>query len=135
MSGESVFPGSCNAPLSSDRLEIAKRLIATEMRKLNEIRHQPRITVNDKVCAPATWPQQRLWFIDRLEGHSKPYHIPLFFRLCGQLHLTELQLALNALLLRHEILRTRFMSVNGELYRRYALVDCFRSNELTYDHS
>ena len=58
-------------------------------------------------------PQQRLWFIDQLEGGSLPYHIPLMLRLRGELDVGVLRAALNAIICRHESLRTVFAQSEG----------------------
>ncbi|HLJ87501.1 MAG TPA: amino acid adenylation domain-containing protein, partial [Candidatus Angelobacter sp.] len=65
-------------------------------------------------CIPLSYPQQRLWFIDRLEGGSSAYNIPEALRLRGALDQCALQQALQALVDRHEILRTRFSQEDGE---------------------
>lgn len=62
--------------------------------------------------------QQRLWFIDRLEGGSSAYHIPISLRLEGELDLVALQFALDALLARHETLRTVFVQLDGQPLQR-----------------
>jgi amino acid adenylation domain-containing protein/non-ribosomal peptide synthase protein (TIGR01720 family) len=58
--------------------------------------------------------QQRLWFIDQLEGATPHYNIPIALRLKGPLEVAALQHALDALVERHEVLRTRYRSVDGE---------------------
>ncbi|ETX03443.1 MAG: hypothetical protein ETSY1_00010, partial [Candidatus Entotheonella factor] len=63
---------------------------------------------------PLSYAQQRLWFLNRLEGPSSTYNVPIAFRLSGQLHVTALEQALNAMVRRHEILRTIFPMVEGE---------------------
>jgi len=69
--------------------------------------------------------QYRLWFIDRLEGGSAAYHIPLVIRLRGTLERALLQDALDALLARHEVLRTTFVEDNGEPVQRIARKEAF----------
>ncbi len=57
--------------------------------------------------------QERLWFLDRLEGKSATYNIASAWRLEGKLSVESLELALEEIISRHEILRTRFTSENG----------------------
>ncbi len=62
---------------------------------------------------PLSFAQQRLWFLDRLEGDSTAYHIPTAFRLRGPLDPAALHRALLAIVERHESLRTCFVESNG----------------------
>lgn len=62
---------------------------------------------------PLAWAQQRLWFIDRLEGASAAYHVPLGLRLRGELLPQTLQSALDWLVARHESLRSVFVMEGG----------------------
>ncbi len=52
--------------------------------------------------------QERLWFLDRLEPDNTAYSVPLAIRFQGDLRLDLLQASLDALVARHESLRTRF---------------------------
>ncbi|TVZ40309.1 non-ribosomal peptide synthase protein (TIGR01720 family)/amino acid adenylation domain-containing protein [Alteromonadaceae bacterium 2753L.S.0a.02] len=63
---------------------------------------------------PPSFSQQRLWFIDMLEKGSAQYNQPLFLRVEGQLNLNILQRVLNTIIDRHEVLRTCFVSDEGE---------------------
>ena len=63
---------------------------------------------------PASFAQQRLWFIDQLEAGSATYNIPVAFRLKGELSLNALEDALNEIIRRHEVLRTVFPSQGGK---------------------
>jgi non-ribosomal peptide synthetase component F len=58
--------------------------------------------------------QRRLWFLSRLEGASRAYHLPFGLRLGGALDRDALRMALNGIVARHEILRTTFVSIDGE---------------------
>ena len=58
--------------------------------------------------------QQRLWFIDQFEPGSSLYNIPMAVRLLGDLRLAALQESLDALVHRHESLRTTFAEQWGE---------------------
>ncbi|HSX59051.1 MAG TPA: amino acid adenylation domain-containing protein, partial [Tahibacter sp.] len=70
----------------------------------------PRVPREDVL--PLSFAQQRLWFIDRLEGGSRQYHMPAALKLVGRLDRIALQRALDALVARHEVLRTRFAEVD-----------------------
>ncbi|HBE18544.1 MAG TPA: non-ribosomal peptide synthetase [Cyanobacteria bacterium UBA11149] len=64
---------------------------------------------------PASFSQERLWFIDKLEPGSSSYNITIAYRLSGILNVTALEQSLRELVNRHASLRTTFASVNGEL--------------------
>ena len=63
---------------------------------------------------PVSFSQQRLWFIDQLEGSSAQYHIPEALRLRGDLDIAALKSAVNEMIERHESLRTCFAQIDGE---------------------
>lgn len=69
---------------------------------------------------PLSWAQQRLWFIDQLEGGSSAYDIFFAIRLRGELNVSALREALNAIVRRHEVLRTVFVKANGEPIQQIA---------------
>ncbi len=61
--------------------------------------------------------QQRLWFLDRLIPARAAYNVPMPMRLEGRLDAAALGEALNGVIRRHEILRTRFPSHEGRPYQ------------------
>ncbi len=63
---------------------------------------------------PLSFAQQRLWFLEQLESAGAAYHIPVIFRIRGQLDVTALEHVINEIVSRHESLRTTFNVVNGE---------------------
>jgi amino acid adenylation domain-containing protein/non-ribosomal peptide synthase protein (TIGR01720 family) len=67
---------------------------------------------------PGPWPlsfaQHRLWLLDRLEPGGSVYNIPLAVRLTGRLDPSALGRSLDAVIDRHEALRTRFFEIAGE---------------------
>jgi amino acid adenylation domain-containing protein len=61
-----------------------------------------------------SWAQQRLWFMEQLDGvASAAYHLPMALRLQGNLSATALFHALDHVVARHEVLRTVFISQDG----------------------
>ncbi|MCP4661294.1 MAG: amino acid adenylation domain-containing protein, partial [bacterium] len=63
---------------------------------------------------PASFAQQRLWFIDRLVPDNPLYNMVSAFRLRGSLDLVALRRAFAEIVRRHETLRTTFRSEAGE---------------------
>ncbi|MCY7321520.1 MAG: amino acid adenylation domain-containing protein [Phormidesmis sp. CAN_BIN36] len=69
---------------------------------------------------PASFAQHRLWFVEQLLPGSSLYTIPLVFRLTGSLHRSALEQSIQAIVSRHEILRTTFYLVDGQLLQAVA---------------
>lgn len=63
---------------------------------------------------PASFAQERLWFLDQFEPGSAAYNIPRVFRISGPLQADILTKALQAVVQRHAALRTVFDSIEGE---------------------
>jgi amino acid adenylation domain-containing protein len=76
----------------------------------------------DVYVFPASFGQQRLWFLNELEPESSFYNIPLVARITGALKHDILRLVVNEIVARHEALRTTFASENGELVQLIAPV-------------
>ncbi|RAM53532.1 MAG: non-ribosomal peptide synthetase [Hapalosiphonaceae cyanobacterium JJU2] len=63
---------------------------------------------------PLSFAQQRLWFLDQLEPNSSFYNIATAVRLKGRLNVAALQQSFNAIISRHEALRTNFQIIEGQ---------------------
>ncbi|MGD7481004.1 amino acid adenylation domain-containing protein, partial [Ralstonia pseudosolanacearum] len=84
----------------------------------------PAITVADRGEAlPLSFAQQRLWFLAQMEGGSEAYHIPVGLRLKGELDEDALRRSLDRIVARHEALRTRFVTEEGQAVQRVASAD------------
>jgi amino acid adenylation domain-containing protein len=63
---------------------------------------------------PLTFAQQRLWFLNQLEGDSASYNVPWAVKIEGPLNVPALERTLSTIVARHEVLRTTFaMSGNA----------------------
>jgi amino acid adenylation domain-containing protein/non-ribosomal peptide synthase protein (TIGR01720 family) len=67
---------------------------------------------------PLSFAQERLWFLDRLQPGLTAYNMAVSVRLEGELDAAALREAIQALAQRHEPLRTRFESVDGQPVQR-----------------
>jgi amino acid adenylation domain-containing protein/non-ribosomal peptide synthase protein (TIGR01720 family) len=67
---------------------------------------------------PLSHAQQRLWFIDSLEGPNADYNVPVAWRLSGDLCADALGAALHDVCTRHESLRTIFPELDGVPYQK-----------------
>ncbi|WP_296235252.1 condensation domain-containing protein, partial [Pseudomonas sp. UBA4617] len=69
---------------------------------------------------PVSLSQQRLWLVDRLHGPSASYNMAASLSLNGLLDLAALRATFNALLARHEVLRSAYHDIDGEPVMRIA---------------
>ncbi len=76
-------------------------------------RPTPLVPVERSGDLPLSFAQQRLWFLDQLVPDNPFYNISSAYRLSGRLKVEALRQALEAIMARHEALRTTFESVGG----------------------
>ncbi|MGE8337400.1 amino acid adenylation domain-containing protein, partial [Pseudomonas laurylsulfatiphila] len=75
---------------------------------------QPPIdTIDRRQAVPLSYSQQRMWFLWLMEPDSPAYNVGGMARLRGVLDVARFEAALQALIMRHETLRTTFPSVDG----------------------
>jgi amino acid adenylation domain-containing protein/non-ribosomal peptide synthase protein (TIGR01720 family) len=75
---------------------------------------QPPIEKVDRSQAvPLSYSQQRMWFLWQMEPDSPAYNVGGMARLRGVLDVARFEAALQALIMRHETLRTTFPSIDG----------------------
>ncbi|RKG91961.1 non-ribosomal peptide synthetase [Corallococcus terminator] len=79
------------------------RLLDTGSRDTSRIPLLPR-----EAALPLSFAQERLWFLGRLHEARGVYNMPMALRLDGPLDVPVLRASLEALILRHESLRTTF---------------------------
>ncbi|MFO7165694.1 MAG: amino acid adenylation domain-containing protein, partial [Mycolicibacterium hassiacum] len=75
---------------------------------------RPPLVASDRPeTLPLSYAQQRLWFLEQLQGPSPIYNMAVALRLDGTLEPDALAQAFNDVLARHESLRTVFTSTGG----------------------
>jgi amino acid adenylation domain-containing protein len=74
----------------------------------------PLVRLARDQAVPLSFAQQRLWFLDQFVPNSPTYNINIALRLQGELRLEVLEWALNEVVRRHEVLRTRMEVVEGQ---------------------
>ncbi|MEO8383144.1 MAG: amino acid adenylation domain-containing protein, partial [Acidobacteriota bacterium] len=94
-------------------VESLARHIDQEQIAAGPIAHLPLLPIARDGLLPLSFAQQRLWFLSKLEGPSYTYNIPAVLGLEGPLEEQALVRALEALVARHEVLRTRFQETDG----------------------
>src|SRR5436853_5468993 len=100
------------AKLSPVKLELLALELDKKLKNTSGGRAIPQ-RKNSTAVLPLSFAQQRLWFFDQLEPGSSAYNIPNTVRLSGHLDAVVLERCLRELLLRHESLRTTFVSQAG----------------------
>lgn len=89
--------------------------IAPSLSSISEEDVLPQIhKVDREQTIPLSFAQQRLWFIDKLNHGSLEYVMSGCFAISVEVDQEAFKQALGALIDRHEILRTRFVSIAGE---------------------
>lgn len=95
----------------------AKRaLLELRLMKKSQQKEKTRqaITARHLTTAPLSYNQQGLWVLNQLMPGESVYHSPTAARLRGNLNVPALRRALQAIVARHDGLRTIFQIVDGE---------------------
>jgi amino acid adenylation domain-containing protein len=98
----------------------AARALAAKLRAGNAAAPAPAVAAPPKLervprngPVPLSFAQQRMWFLDRLSPHAATYNIPDAMELTGPLDVEALRGAIEAMIARHEVLRTRYPEAEG----------------------
>jgi Condensation domain len=78
---------------------------------------RPNLNISDRAevfVFPASFAQQRLWFLDQFAPENPFYNVVTALRLTGSLNITALEQTFNEIVQRHETLRTTFAAVSGQ---------------------
>ncbi|RCJ26208.1 non-ribosomal peptide synthetase [Nostoc minutum NIES-26] len=74
----------------------------------------PLIKADRPQNLPLSFAQERLWLLNQLEPDSPFYNEQTALKLHGQLNVVALEQSLNAIIARHEVLRTNFRIINEQ---------------------
>ncbi|MEY3866260.1 MAG: hypothetical protein RLZZ338_151 [Cyanobacteriota bacterium] len=91
--------------------KLAKYIESQESQSFSVVETITKIARTENL--PLSFDQQRLWFIDQLEGANSIYNITRAFHLQGELNLKVLEQAIQTIINRQESLRTSFKTVHG----------------------
>src|SRR5579864_6833390 len=100
---------------------LAAPTVRTLARRIGELRRggaaaaaPPMRPVDRRTLPPLLFAQERLWFIDQLDPGSAAYNMASAVRFRGRLELPALAASLQAIVRRHEALRTVFTAEQGQ---------------------
>src|SRR3984885_7811526 len=117
--------------LSPDKQLLFEKRRRGELTEINELQQIASVSRSERI--PLSYAQQRLWFLAQMEGVSEAYHIPFGLRLKGKLDQGALRQALDRIVMRHEALRTTFITVDGEAVQRIIPVEESRFHLIEHD--
>ncbi|USW94477.1 non-ribosomal peptide synthetase [Pseudomonas proteolytica] len=88
--------------------------------------------VDRRQSVPLSYSQQRMWFLWQMEPDSPAYNVGGMARLRGVLDVGRFEAALQALIMRHETLRTTFPSIDGVARQKVAAQSSVRMSWLDF---
>ncbi len=106
------------ADLLAEELELFRYLLEEEGVVFTNQRQIPRRAPSAVV--PLSLAQERMWFLDQMQPGNPAANIPFVVRLSGRLDVEAFRRSLNAVVQRHEALRTTFDTAGGQPQQRIA---------------
>ena len=103
------------ARLSPEKRALLERAMLAKRAHRGGDSRIPRRNPNDP--APLSFPQQRLWFFDRLEPGNTTYNACVAMELNGPLNVEALCTAFKYVVQRHEVIRTVYPDREGKPYQ------------------
>ncbi len=111
--------GSIKSRLSDRIANLSAEKRAILLSRLKNIEADKVKTIPKRTSAiktiPLSYAQERLWFLSQLEPDTAVYNEAGAVELNGKLDDHALKQSLNEIVKRHEILRTRFVNINGNV--------------------
>lgn len=92
---------------------LADRILTSDENSYSSI-----LPAEPKVVYPVSSVQKRMYVLQQLDDSGQSYNMPHVFQVYGKVNLERFEAAINALIGRHEVLRTTFETVEGETVQR-----------------
>ncbi|MFN6570019.1 non-ribosomal peptide synthetase [Dendronalium sp. ChiSLP03b] len=107
--------GAMTAEIKQELKERKTEILAflQEAQTATQLTSIPLVPVSRDKDLPLSFAQQRMWFLDQLDGKSTFYNESFQLRIVGKLCVTALEQSINEIIRRHEALRTNFSTVEG----------------------
>ncbi|NEP78777.1 MAG: AMP-binding protein [Okeania sp. SIO3B3] len=110
----------CDAPKGVITPELKQNLIARKKEIIEFLRQGyntqeqfiKQVSRDGKL--PLSFAQERLWFLNQLFPNNPAYNLPIVLTIDGTLNVVALEQSLNAIIQRHETLRTTFSDIDGK---------------------
>ncbi|MCO7189533.1 MULTISPECIES: non-ribosomal peptide synthetase [unclassified Pseudoalteromonas] len=106
------FPAVLKQRIVAHKAEIIAYFQQQRGTSLEQAEYSAIPKADRSVPLPASYAQQGLWFIEQLQGSSQ-YYMPAEFVLTGQLDIAALKASIEALIIRHESLRSHFVATES----------------------
>ncbi|MCK4763468.1 MAG: amino acid adenylation domain-containing protein [Candidatus Aminicenantes bacterium] len=103
------------------------RELARLVRGLEELEYAAITPVKEEEHYALSYAQRRLWILCQFEEDSTAYNMPLALTISGDLDVEAFERALQALIERHESLRTVFVTVDGDPRQKIINIKDFES--------
>ncbi len=98
-----------------DEIKQRKPQILEFLKNAEQSTERPALECVDRTAGlPLSMAQERIWFLYQLEGKGPAYNIPKALRLHGRLDPKIMEKSIHAIINRHEILRTIYLSEKGK---------------------
>lgn len=105
----------CNAPTGVLTPQLSAEIAKYKLELIELLNARTQLVpVSRDRSLPLSFAQQRLWFLEQLVPNNPFYNVPSAISLQGNLDYLALQRAFEAIVQRHEALRTNFLKVNGQ---------------------